>query len=109
MPTELRWTPRTLQTTSSAPSALADTRFSTIVSRSDADPLRKVIFDAEKDANLAGMYSLVASCEAHEVDGVAYLRDVLLRIETHPAWRSDDLLPDRWRTGPSTNADSAAA
>ena len=37
------------------------------------------------------------------------LRDVLLRIDAHPAPRIDELLPDRWKPPPSTNADSAAA
>ena len=53
--------------------------------------------DAEKGENLAGLYSLVATCEAHDVDPVAYLRDVLLRVDTHPASRIDDLLPHRWK------------
>jgi len=53
--------------------------------------------DPEKGENLAGLYSLVATCEAHDVDPVAYLRDVLLRVDTHPAARIDELLPHRWR------------
>jgi transposase len=46
--------------------------------------------------NLAGMYSLVATCDLHEVDPLEYLRDVLLRVDTHPATRIDELLPHRW-------------
>lgn len=53
--------------------------------------------DRDKGENLAGLYSLVATCEAHEIDPVAYLRDVLLRVDTHPAAQIDDLLPHRWR------------
>ena len=30
------------------------------------------------------------------VNPVAYLADVLLRVQTHPASRIDDLLPNNW-------------
>jgi transposase len=53
--------------------------------------------DADKGDNLAGLYSLVATCEAHDIDPVEYLRDVLLRIDDHPAARIDELLPHRWK------------
>jgi len=43
--------------------------------------------------NLAGLYSLIAACDLHDVDPLAYLRDVLLRIDTRPASQIDDLLP----------------
>lgn len=46
--------------------------------------------------NLAGLYSLVASCELNGVNPIAYLEDVLLRIDKHPAARIDELLPDAW-------------
>jgi transposase len=46
--------------------------------------------------NLAGLYSLIATCDLHDVDPLGYLRDVLLRIDTHPATQIDDLLPHRW-------------
>jgi transposase len=47
--------------------------------------------------NIAGLYSLVATCEANGVNPIAYLRDVLVRISTHPADRIDELLPDHWK------------
>jgi transposase len=47
--------------------------------------------------NLAGLYSLVATCEANGVNPVAYLTDVLVRLQTHPASRLDELLPHRWK------------
>jgi hypothetical protein len=47
--------------------------------------------------------------ESCDVDPVAYLRDVLLRIDTHPASRIDELLPDHWKPPPDAQADSAAA
>ena len=46
--------------------------------------------------NLAGLYSLVATCDLHDVDPLEYLRDVLLRVDTHPAAKIDELLPHRW-------------
>jgi transposase len=59
----------------------------------------------EAGENLAGLYSLVATCEANDVNPVAYLADVLLRVQTHPAARIDELLPHNWsprRPEPST-------
>ena len=45
----------------------------------------------------AGLYFLVATCEAHGVNPLAYLKDVLIRVQSHPHSRIDELLPDRWR------------
>lgn len=47
--------------------------------------------------NLTGLYSLVGTCDLHGVDPIAYLRDVLIRVDTHPAAAIDELLPHRWR------------
>lgn len=47
--------------------------------------------------NLAGLYSLVASCELNGVNPIEYLTDVLLRVDRHPAADIDALLPDSWR------------
>lgn len=60
---------------------------------------KNFLFVGDEDCgeNLAGLYSLVATCEANAVDPIAYLADVLLRIDTHPASAIDDLLPHRWR------------
>jgi transposase len=44
----------------------------------------------------ATLFSLIATCERHDVDPFAYLRDVLTRIAAHPMNRLADLLPDRW-------------
>jgi transposase len=46
--------------------------------------------------NLAGLYSLVATCVANGVNPAAYLTDVLVRLGTHPASRLDELLPQNW-------------
>jgi transposase len=50
----------------------------------------------EAGENLAGLYSLIATCEANGVNPVDYLADVLIRVQTHPASRIDELLPHNW-------------
>jgi transposase len=64
---------------------------------------KNFLFVGNEDAgdNIAGLYSLVATCEANDVNPIDYLRDVLLRISTHPADRIDELLPDRWNPAES--------
>lgn len=59
---------------------------------------RVFLFVGNEDAGkrLAGLYSLVASCELNGVSPVAYLTDVLTRIDRHPMARIDELLPDAW-------------
>ena len=52
--------------------------------------------DEDTGDNLAGLYSLVATCEANSVDPIAYLQDVLMRLDDHPMSQLDDLLPHRW-------------
>jgi transposase len=47
--------------------------------------------------NLAGLYSLIATCEANDINPVEYLADVLIRVQSHSAKRLDDLLPHRWK------------
>ena len=51
----------------------------------------------EAGANIAGLYSLTATCEANGVEPIAYLTDVLGRVGSHPAAALDDLLPHKWR------------
>jgi transposase len=51
---------------------------------------------------LAGLYSLVGTCVANDVEPVAHLTDVLTRV--HDGLSEDDLdalLPDRWARAPS--------
>jgi transposase len=60
--------------------------------------------------NAALLYSLVVSCKLAGVDPFAYLRDVLIRIHTHPPERIDELIPREWRTRfGTTNAAPADA
>jgi transposase len=72
--------------------------------RSVALGRKNFLFVGHEDAgdNIAGLYSLVATCEANGVNPIDYLRDVMIRISTHPADRIDELLPDRWKPTEST-------
>lgn len=54
----------------------------------------------EAGENLAGLMSLLATCEANGVNPEAYLADVLMRVNTHPNARLDELLPHRWTPAP---------
>ena len=51
----------------------------------------------------AVLFSLVATCERHQVNPFVYLRDVLTRIAAHPMNRLAELLPDRWQPAPIAN------
>jgi transposase len=46
--------------------------------------------------NLAILMSLVATAEASGKKPADYIADVLIRIQTHPASRIDELLPQNW-------------
>ena len=43
------------------------------------------------------LYSLIATCERHDVNPEAYLADVLIRIQDYPNDRVAELLPHRWK------------
>jgi transposase len=43
------------------------------------------------------LYSLLATCDRHDVNPEVYLTDVLLRIQDHPKERLAELLPHRWK------------
>jgi transposase len=55
------------------------------------------------------IYSLVASCKLSEIDPFAYFRDVLERVSTHPADKTDDLLPSNWKKPGSGTEDDGVA
>ena len=42
------------------------------------------------------LFSLVASCEADRINSAEHLADALLRVQTHPAARMEELPPHRW-------------
>jgi len=50
--------------------------------------------------NLAVLQSIVATCRLHGVNPYEYVKDLLLRIQTHPARDIDELLPWNWRPPP---------
>ena len=54
------------------------------------------VHHAEAGANIAGLYSLVATCEARGINPFDYLTDVLGRVQDHPNARLDELLPGAW-------------
>jgi len=58
---------------------------------------RNFLFVGHEDAgeNIAGLYSLVATCEANGINPLAYLTDVLGRLGSTKSL--DDLLPTRWK------------
>ena len=45
----------------------------------------------------AVIYSLIQSCKRHGVNPADYLRDVLVRISTHPASLVHELAPANWK------------
>jgi hypothetical protein len=47
----------------------------------------------------AVLSTLIASCKRLRAEPFAYLRDLFMRISTHPHHRLDELLPDRWLVG----------
>jgi len=53
--------------------------------------------------NLATVYTLVASCEQNRIDPIAYLTDVLIRVQHHPASKVRDLLPHQWKPSITRN------
>ena len=53
--------------------------------------------DSTMGKTAATLMSLCATCKNLGVDAFAYLRDVLERINTHPARRIGELLPDQWK------------
>jgi transposase len=47
--------------------------------------------------NLACLQSLVSTCMANSVNPLDYLTDILLRVQSHPQDRIDELLPMFWQ------------
>ncbi len=83
---------------------LEDTRLS-LDNNPSEQALRKValgrknyLFVGHDEAgdNLAGLMSLLATCEENGVNPEAYVADVLMRVQHHPASQLDELLPHRW-------------
>jgi transposase len=49
----------------------------------------------------ATLFSLIATCQRHQVEPMAYLRAVLTCIPATPVSQLPDLLPDRWQPTPN--------
>jgi hypothetical protein len=43
------------------------------------------------------LYSLIGSAKRHDLDPFVYLRDLFLRIPTHPNKEIRSLFPDNWK------------
>ena len=54
------------------------------------------VHDSDAGESLAGLYSLVATCEARAINPFEYLADVLARVQDHPTSAIDELLPASW-------------
>ncbi len=52
---------------------------------------------ADHAQNLAMLHSIIATCRLHGVNPYEYIRDTLIKIQTHPASRIAELMPWRWR------------
>ena len=65
---------------------------------------KNFLFVGHEDAgaNVAALYTVVGTCEAHGVNPFEYLRDVLVRVSSHPAANIDALLPHRWTPAAAT-------
>lgn len=46
--------------------------------------------------NLAVLQTIVSTCKLHGIDPYDYIKDVLIRIRTHPAKQIEQLLPQNW-------------
>lgn len=55
---------------------------------------------SEHAQNLAVLHSIVATCRMHKVNAYEYIKEMLIRIQTHPASRIEQLMPWRWRPPP---------
>jgi transposase len=54
------------------------------------------VHHGDTGVSLAGLYSLVATCEARGINPFEYLADVLTRVQDHPTSAIDELLPGAW-------------
>lgn len=62
--------------------------------------------------NLAVLQTIVATCRLHGVHPYEYVKDLLIRVQTHPQARIEELLPQNWsalRAGPSGEGEAGSA
>jgi transposase len=67
---------------------------------------KNFLFVGHDDAgqNLAILQTLVATCVVNGVNPQEYITDVIIRIQTHPYSRLDELLPHNWKPPPPPSA-----
>lgn len=63
----------------------------------------------ERGSTAAILCSFVVSCQRHQIDPFAFLRDVLARISACPIDDLDQFLPDRWQLDTGQSGPTLAA
>lgn len=58
----------------------------------------------EGGKNLAILQTITSTCQLHGINPYEYIRDVAVRVNTHPNARLDELLPMNWRPPPDERA-----
>lgn len=58
----------------------------------------------EGGQNLAILQTICSTCQLHGINPYEYIRDVAVRVGSHPASRLDELLPMNWKPPPGTEA-----
>ena len=93
-PQRVRWWRNKLE---GKPTALARTQQGAVLPL-PALGRKNYLFVGDVDAgmSIAGLYTLVATCEARGINPFAYLADVIPRVQDHPKRRLDELLPGPW-------------
>ncbi len=81
------------------PDVRPDNNYAESALRAVALGRKNFLFVGNDDAgkSLAVLQTIVATCQAHDVNPQAYLADILIRSQTHPKSQKRDLLPDRWK------------
>lgn len=54
----------------------------------------------EGGQNLAVLQTICSTCQLHGINPYEYIRDVVVRVRTHPNTALDDLLPMNWKPPP---------
>jgi len=54
--------------------------------------------------NLAVLQSIVSTCALHRVNPYEYIQDLLIRMQSHPASRIDEVMPWNWKPPPASGS-----